>query len=147
MAHLAYASHHAAVQRIEEIVLRENIRCDFMRVSGYLFNPPDGDRKTLENELAAAQRAEVAGVEMLDRSPLPAFDTGPCIHFPYQGQFDPLKYVSGLVRAIQKHGGRVHERTRVRAVESGDPAKVITEAGPTVTAKSVVSTSNAPVID
>src|SRR5262245_6117148 len=84
MAKLAYQSHHAAVQQIEKIVLHENIRCDFTRVSGYLFNPPDGDRKTLDDELAAAQRAEVADVEMLDRSPLPGFDTGPCIHIPYQ---------------------------------------------------------------
>lgn len=147
MASLAYQSHQAAVQRIEEIVLNENIRCDFMRVSGYLFNPPDGNRKTLDDEFAAAQRAGVAGVEMLDRTPLPEFDTGPCIHFPYQGQFDPLKYVAGLVRAIEKHGGRVHERTRVRTVESGETAKVVTDMGRTVTAQSVVCASNAPVID
>jgi glycine/D-amino acid oxidase-like deaminating enzyme/nitrite reductase/ring-hydroxylating ferredoxin subunit len=147
MAQLAYASHQAAVQRIGEIVLHENIRCDFTRVSGYLFNPPNGDRKSLEDEFAAAQRAEVAGVEMLDRSPLPRFDTGPCIHFPYQGQFDPLKYVTGLVRAIEKAGGRIHERTRVRTVESGESAKVVTESGSTVTAQSVVCASNAPVID
>lgn len=147
MARLAYQSHHAAVQRIAETVLHENIRCDFRRVSGYLFNPPDGDRKMLDNELAAAQRAEVAGVEMLDRAPLPGFETGPCIHFPDQGQFDPLKYVSGLVRAIEKSGGRIHENTRVRTVESGESAKVVTEAGPTVTARSVVCASNAPVID
>src|SRR4029077_17377533 len=37
MAGLAYRSHQAAVQRIGEIVLHENIRCDFTRVSGYLF--------------------------------------------------------------------------------------------------------------
>jgi len=147
MAKLAYASHQAAIQRIGEIVLHENIRCDFMRVSGYLFNPPDGDRTTLDKEFAAAQRAEVAGVEMLDRAPLPGFDTGPCIHFPFQGQFDPLKYVSGLVRAIERQGGRVHERTRVKSVESGESAKVVTEDGPTVTAQFVVCATNAPVID
>src|SRR5947199_155764 len=83
--------------------------CDFALVSGYLLSPPGGDRQGLEDELAAAQRAGVAGVELLERAPLPAFDTGPCLHFPDQGQFDPRKYVAGLVRAIRKLDGSVYE--------------------------------------
>src|SRR5688572_24720553 len=36
-ARLAAQSHSAAIDKIEEIVRRENIDCDFLRLDGYLF--------------------------------------------------------------------------------------------------------------
>ena len=56
-AQLAAASHTAAIDRIEEIVVREEIECDFKRLDGYLFVPPGESTGVLEKELAAAYRA------------------------------------------------------------------------------------------
>src|ERR671911_1770145 len=45
-----YASHAAAVDRIEQIQRDERIGCDFQRVDGYLFLAPDTDPALLDRE-------------------------------------------------------------------------------------------------
>ena len=39
------------------------------------------------------------------------------LRFPGCGQFQPLAYLQGLAKAIEKHGGRIHENTRVMSTE------------------------------
>src|SRR5439155_6070594 len=85
---LAAQSHAAAIDWIEQAAIREGIRCDFARVDGYLFEPPDRRKGFLDKEAEAARRAGLK-VEMLPRAPLPRFDTGPCLRFPEQGQYNP----------------------------------------------------------
>ena len=103
-ARLAADSHTAAIDRIETIVRQEGIDCDFARVDGYLFLAEGDRRDTLEHELEAAHRAGLRAVELLERAPFRSFDTGPCLRFPAQAQFHPLKYLSALAEEI----GRAH---------------------------------------
>jgi glycine/D-amino acid oxidase-like deaminating enzyme/nitrite reductase/ring-hydroxylating ferredoxin subunit len=146
-ARLAAASHTAAIDRIESIVREEAIDCDFERLDGYLFVPPGESPDILEDELEAARRAGVAGVERVSRAPNPSFDTGPSLRFPRQGQFHPLSYVNGLVGTLERMGGRIFGRTHVSGVEPGPPARVSTDVDYTVTADFVVCATNTPVID
>lgn len=144
-AALAADSHRAAIDRIEAIVKKEKIDCAFERLDGYLFCPPEEATDILDQELTAAFRAGLTGVEKLPRDPIAHFDTGPCLRFPNQGQFHPLKYLAGLVKAIQDAGGAVHYDTRVVSVESGDAATVRTQEGTIVTARAVVVATNSPI--
>src|SRR6185369_14628165 len=104
-------SHTAAIDKIEEIVHNERIDCDFERLDGYLFVPPDCSKDVLEQELDAARRAGLRDVEWVDRAPIKDFDTGRCLRFPRQGQFDTLKYLEGLVRATLDRKGRIYSCT------------------------------------
>ena len=144
---LAAESHTAAIDRVEEIVRAEKIDCEFERVEGYLFVPPDGRMKVLEDELPAAHRAGLTAVRRLERAPLESFETGPCLHFPRQGQFHPLKYLTGLARAIERDGGRIFTGTHADEIEGGSEARVTTASGYTVTADAVVVATNTPVND
>ena len=146
-ARLAAESHTAAIDRIEAIVRDEQIDCDFERLDGYLFLPPGEAGDVLDRELAAAHRAGLTAVERLPRAPLAPFDTGPCLRFPGQGQFHPLKYLAGLARAIERDGGRIFTGTHAASIEGGTPARVKSAAGPTVTADAVVVATNTPVND
>jgi glycine/D-amino acid oxidase-like deaminating enzyme/nitrite reductase/ring-hydroxylating ferredoxin subunit len=146
-ARMAAASHRAAIDRIESIVREEAIDCDFQRLDGYLFVPPGDSLDILETELEAARRAGVEGVVRMPRAPLTSFDTGPCLRFPRQGQFQPLSYLNGLVAALERMGGRIFGTTHVSGVEAGPPAQVGTETNRTVTADFVVCATNTPVID
>ena len=101
----------------------------------------------LDRELAAAHRAGLTAVERLPRAPLAPFDTGPCLRFPSQGQFHPLKYLAGLARAIERDGGRIFTGTHAASIEGGTPARVKSAAGPTVTADAVVVATNTPIND
>src|SRR5947208_379538 len=95
-ARLAAESHTAAIDRIEAIIAAENIECEFERLNGYLFLPSGESNDVLNKELAAAHRVGLKNVRRVDRAPLEHFDTGPCLLFPHQAQFHPLKYVDAL---------------------------------------------------
>jgi len=145
-ARLAAASHTAAIDRIEAIVQTEEIQCDFERLNGYLFLPPGESQEVLDRELAAAHSAGLSDVEKLARVPWRDFDTGPCLRFPNQGQFHPLKYLAGLAQSIDKGGGRLFTRSHVDEIQGGDPAR-IRVGSHKVTAKAVVVATNVPVND
>ncbi len=142
---LAAESHGAAIDHLEAIVRDEGIACDFARVDGYLFLSPGQIEDVLDKEWAAASRAGLGEVELLPRAPLAFWDSGPCLRFPRQGQFHPLKFINGLTQAVERAGGRLHTGTRVTEVRGGSPARARTANGRTVTAGAVVVATNTPV--
>jgi glycine/D-amino acid oxidase-like deaminating enzyme len=146
-ARLAAASHTAAIDCIEAIVAEEQIACDFERLDGYLFVPPEKSKDELDREIAAAHRAGLANVEWIDRAPLEYYDTGRCLRFPRQGQFHPLKYLTGLAQAIRRKGGQIFTGTHAEEIQGGSPARIKTRAGPVVTADHVVVATNTPIND
>ncbi|OGA60537.1 MAG: oxidoreductase [Betaproteobacteria bacterium RIFCSPLOWO2_12_FULL_65_14] len=145
-ARLAAESHTAAIERIEEIVREEGIDCDFARVDGYLFLAEGDKLETLDKEIAAAHRAGLRDVARLARAPFTSFDTGPCLRFPRQGQFHPLKYLAGLARALQRHGAKIYTGSHADRIEGGTPA-LVHVGSRIVTADAVVVATNTPVND
>lgn len=145
-ARLAAESHAAAIDRIESIIQQERIECDFARVNGYLFLGPDEQEELLDHELAAAHRAGLRDLAKLNRVPLPSVETGPCLIFPNQAQFHPLKYLAGMVQAIQRDGGRIFTQTHVDQIVGGTPAQI--KIGDNlVNADAVVVATNTPIND
>ena len=144
---LVAQSHTAAISKIEAIAETEGIECDFERVDGYLFTPPGESSESLYRELEAAQRAGLSQVEMVDHAPIQGFNTGPCLRFPEQGQFHPLKYLNGLAQAIVRDGGQIYTNTAVSRIKGGKLAQLRTAQGYIVTAEAVVVATNAPIND
>ncbi|MER3425352.1 MAG: FAD-dependent oxidoreductase, partial [Nitrospiraceae bacterium] len=146
-ARLTAEGHTLAIARIEEIAAKEEIKCDFERVDGYLFLSPEDPPDLLDQELEAAHRAGLRDVARLSRAPVHGFETGPCLHFPRQAQFHPLKYLTGLARAIKREGGRIYTCTHVTTITGGSPAQIETDSGRIVNAEAVVVATNTPVND
>jgi glycine/D-amino acid oxidase-like deaminating enzyme/nitrite reductase/ring-hydroxylating ferredoxin subunit len=146
-ARLAADSHTAAIDRIGSIIADEGIDCEFERLDGYLFVPDGEPREILERELKAVHRAGLTEVERVERAPIAGFDTGSCLRFPRQAQFHPLKYLSGLSRAIERDGGRIFTGTHASRMEGGAQARVETSDGFVVTAEAIVIATNTPVND
>jgi glycine/D-amino acid oxidase-like deaminating enzyme/nitrite reductase/ring-hydroxylating ferredoxin subunit len=146
-ARLIADSHTAAIDRIERIIAEEKIECEFERLDGFLFAPPDQSKEVLEDELKAAHRAGLEGVEIVEGAPIADFDTGMCLRFPRQAQFHPLKYLAGLARAIQRDGGRIFTATHVSQMEGGAKTYVKTGDGHTITAGAIVIATNTPIND
>ena len=145
-ARLAAESHAAAIDKIERIVQDEAIQCDFMRLDGYLFVPPEDDVAQLDAELKAAHRAGLTDVSRVERAPITTFDTGPALRFPRQGQFHVLKYLNGVADAAKRGGARIHNATHVDGIKGGKDARVSTNRG-VVTADAIVVATNSPVND
>ena len=144
---LAAGSHAAAIDAIEAIVAHERIDCDFTRLDGYLFIPPDGDPDELVHEYGAALRAGIEGLRWVDRAPIDAFDTGRCLRFPKQGQFHPLKYLSGLAHAIVRDGGQIYCGVHAQEVHGGEHPCVVTRGGHRIECADVVVATNVPISD
>ncbi|MFL5330091.1 MAG: FAD-dependent oxidoreductase [Gemmataceae bacterium] len=146
-AHLAAESHTAAIDRIEMNVRDEKIDCDFTRLDGYLFLMEGEDPDKLQLELKAANRAGLHDVKRLPKVPVDFYDFGPCLRFPRQGQFHPLKYLAGLAEATTRMGGKIFCNTHVTSIQGGMPAQITAQNGPVVTADAVVVATNTPVND
>jgi glycine/D-amino acid oxidase-like deaminating enzyme/nitrite reductase/ring-hydroxylating ferredoxin subunit len=146
-ARLAANSHAASIDQVEQIVRQEEIDCEFERLDGYLFVPPGESKKVLERELEATHRAGLTDIEMVERAPLESYDTGRALRFPRQAQFHPLKYLSGLTRAIARDGGQIYTQTHAGKIEGGELARIETSNGPVVSADAVVVATNTPVND
>ena len=143
-ARLASESHTAAIDFIERVVHDEGIACDFRRTDGYLFLGPDQNLDFLTRELRATHRAGLTQTEVLAKAPVDFFDSGPCLRFPRQATFHPLKYLTGLADAVERHGGQIFTHAEVTEVSNGRPARVKTAAGFCVTAEAVVVATDAP---
>lgn len=143
-ARLAAESHKAAIDTIERIQREEEIECEFKRVDGFLFLEPDGKLDELHRERDAALRAGFNNVYLLERAPV-FFDTGPCLRFPDQAQFHPIKYIDGLASAIQRLGGHIFTHSEVHEVRGGHPAEVTTSQGFVVECDAVVVATDSPV--
>jgi glycine/D-amino acid oxidase-like deaminating enzyme/nitrite reductase/ring-hydroxylating ferredoxin subunit len=146
----AYQSHAAAIDLIEAIARDERIDCEFARLDGLLFTGRESSEKDLDKELDAARRAGFAGVEKLDSFEIAGRAQGPCLRFPNQGRFQPLKYLYGLAAAATKLGVKIYTGCRVKDVQgtdekTGEPAKAQIDDGPTtVTASAIVVATNTP---
>ena len=146
-ARLTAESHTAAIDKIAEIISREKINCEFEWLDGFLFGATPDAVELLNDELAAAHRAGLTGVEKVARAPIKSFDTGVALRFPRQAQFHPLEYLDGLARAIMRDGGRLFGQTHAMKIEGGTEARIETSHGPVVTSEVVVVATNTPIND
>lgn len=146
-AKLAYESHTAAIDKVEDIVRSEAIHCDLERLSGYLFTGPNDTPDTLKKEVAAMHRAGFYGAQILQNSPFSSFDTGSCLHAPDQLQLHPLKYLAGLTQRILNRGGQIYTQSHVVEIHGGKDAFVKTKDGFVVHCNSIVVATNTPIND
>jgi glycine/D-amino acid oxidase-like deaminating enzyme/nitrite reductase/ring-hydroxylating ferredoxin subunit len=146
-ARLAAESHTAAIDEIERIAREEDIACDFERVPGHLFVPRDESPTVLEREREAAHAAGLTRVELLPVTPELGAEAGPCLRFPDQAQFHPLRYLAGLAAAIERHGGHIFTQVHAEAVETeGATHRVTTGGRAGVTAGAVIAATNVPIL-
>lgn len=144
-SHLAGQSHSRAIDKIEEIVLHENIECEFKRIDGYLFSHSTEDSHQLDKELEAAHRAGMTDVQKVEYPPQQP-QLGPALYFPRQGQFQPLAYVAGLAKAVQAKGGLLYDGTHVKAVHDDETQPYVeTSHGTTIKARHIVVATNFPI--
>ena len=144
-AHIAAESHTAAINMLEAIVNEEKIDCDFEKLDGFLFLDSTDTKESLDDELEATHRAGIKSTEIISKIPNLSFDTGPCLLFPNQAQFHPLKYLKGLTEAILCYGGKIYTETHAQDILL--PNEIKTSDGYTAFAKNIVITTNAPIID
>ena len=151
MAARFQASQASAVDRIEAIIARHRIACDFRRLDAFLF-PASGmefkDAREQQDEEYKALRAANVEVEKGKGIELKGFEDAPVLRYKNQATFHPLKYLAGLIKEIEAEGGRLFADSPVMDVEEKDDVvRVKLEGGMSVTAQHAVFATNSPTCD
>lgn len=141
---LVYESQKAAMQKIEETINEENIKCDFEKIDTYLYCPLDSNYD-LEAELKSQKDAGINDTQIIKEIPLP-YKISKALKIPNQAQFNPLKYIGALKESIIKNKGEIYTSTRVKSTDTKDNKIVITtENGNTVTADHLIVATDTPI--
>jgi glycine/D-amino acid oxidase-like deaminating enzyme/nitrite reductase/ring-hydroxylating ferredoxin subunit len=150
-ARLFQKSQEAAVDRIEEIVARHDIACNFRRLDAFLFPALEMEkseaRDQVDEEYDAARKLG-AEAEKTKGVPLKGFEDAPVLRYARQGTFHPLKYLKGLVAVIEANGGRLFADSPIMEFEETETGvRITSDNGATIEAPSAVVATNSPVND
>jgi glycine/D-amino acid oxidase-like deaminating enzyme/nitrite reductase/ring-hydroxylating ferredoxin subunit len=134
----------AAIAQVDEIIRQENIDCDFAWVPGYLHPVVDLARESDVNWLQEqATLAEELGFDVAFVDDVPLAHT-PGVMFADQARFHPIKYLSGLAKAILAHGGHIYEHSEAKCF-SDDP-RVVEANGRKITCDHIVIATHTPLV-
>jgi hypothetical protein len=100
----------AALQWIERNINTYHIDCNFQRVDGYLFSHESDKESNLDIELDACMQVGLS-VEMVQQVP-GISGIVRAIRFSEHAQFNIMKYLDGLCKAILKAGGNIYCHSR-----------------------------------
>ena len=137
-------SHISAINMIESIIKEEKIDCDFERLDGFLLLGNNDKKESLEKELEVTHSIGINDTTLISQVPNLSLNTGPCLLFPNQAQFHPLKYLKGLSKAVLSNGGEIYTETHVQDIL---PNQIKTIDGYIVYSKNIVIATNAPIVD
>ncbi|MDQ3733580.1 MAG: FAD-dependent oxidoreductase [Actinomycetota bacterium] len=144
-ARLYAQSQQQAVERVADAVTQLGVDCDLERVPAFTYvESPD----QVEQVRAEAEAARAAGLpaSFVTETDLPYAVAG-AVRVEEQAQFHPRKYLLALAADLSAHGGQIFERTRVVGLDEGNPCRVTTSRGATVSARDVVVATHYPVFD
>ncbi|MFI2415397.1 FAD-dependent oxidoreductase [Streptomyces sp. NPDC018947] len=144
-ARLYARSQTEAVEHAAALADELGIDCEWEARDSYTYVCDEGRVDELRAEAAAAGEAGLPA-SFVTETGLP-FPVAGAVRVSGQAQFHPRKYLLALAEALEALGGRIFERTTVHGLDEGEPCRVSTEAGATVTARDVVVATHYPIFD
>lgn len=123
-----------AAQKFKEIILKNNIDCDYEELPNIIYTLSEPEK--ILKEVDAANRLGFAS-EVVYKSPLP-FPIKAGIRNYYSAQYNPLKFIAHIIKGID-----VYEHTKVLKIRGN---KVFTQNG-VVTADHIIVASHYPIRD
>jgi len=134
-----------AIERVAAVVAELGIDCDLERLPAFTYATPAGAVEQVRAEVEAATAAGLPASLVTDTG-LP-FEVAAAIRVEGQAQFHPRRYLLALADDLTHHGGQIFERTRVTDLDEGEPCRLSTESGATVSARDVVVATHYPIFD
>ena len=144
-ARLYAQSQQQAVDRVVAVAAELGIDCDLERLPALTYVESADQVDQVHAEVEAAREAGLAASFVTDTG-LP-FPIAGAVRVENQAQFHPRKYLLALAEDFTARGGRIFERTRAVELDEGEPCRVTTEHGATVTARDVAVATHYPVFD
>lgn len=134
-----------AVEHAARVAAELGADCELERRPAFTFVESAEHAGRMRAEAAAAREAGLPASYVTRTGP--PFAVRAAVRVEDQVQFHPRKYLLALAEDLRRRGGRIHERTRVIALDEGEPCRVTAENGATVVARDVVVATHYPVFD
>jgi glycine/D-amino acid oxidase-like deaminating enzyme/nitrite reductase/ring-hydroxylating ferredoxin subunit len=144
-ARLYARSQQSAVDHAAAVCADLAIDCDLERVPAFTYVEAEDGLDQIHDEVDAVCEAGLEA-SFVSETGLP-FPVAGAVRVEDQAQFHPRRYLLALAEDVVRRGGHVFERTRAVGLGEGDPCRVVTEHGATVTARDVVVATHYPVFD
>jgi len=135
-------ANEAAIRMYEKIVKENNIECDFVSQSAYVYTLQDKYVDKIRDEVNTASDLGIKAT-FLEEIPLP-FKVKAAVRFDNQAQFHPRKFLLALAGEITKSGVQIFEQSRVVNIEDDGYYTLITNQGKKVYADKLIIASHYP---
>ena len=137
-----YEANEEAIKNIEDLIRENNIDCDFERKDNYIYTINEENVEKIEEEAESLKYINI-DAKKVEKSDLP-FDIKMGIVFKNQAQFNPIKYLNGLVKYILDNNGRIYTNSLCTDIKRDDGQYEVYVSGKKVYAKYVVLASQYP---
>ena len=131
-----------------EFIKRTNIECDLEHLTAYIYTQEEEHVKVLEEEWDAAKQLGFE-CELVSDLELP-FEVEKALAFHNQAQFNPLKYLTGLLKELEEDPNiTIYEKTAAVELEQIEDGRyqIKTKSNHDITVKKVVQACHFPFYD
>ncbi|ANU24354.1 FAD-dependent oxidoreductase [Planococcus donghaensis] len=145
-AKLYYQANMDGLKFIEDTAKELSIDCDFSHHNAFVYANTAAGAKQIEKEAEAYRKLGIDGELAKDEVELP-FAVEEAIVMRNQAQFHPVKFLAGLVKEIERLGGKIYEQTRAMKILSKNDPVIQTENLSHLSCNKVIVASHYPFND
>jgi glycine/D-amino acid oxidase-like deaminating enzyme/nitrite reductase/ring-hydroxylating ferredoxin subunit len=135
-------ANESSIRMLEAIAKENNIECDWVPQSAYVYTLQD---KYVEKIQAEAKVASDFGIKATYLEEIPLnFPIKAAVRFDNQAQFHPRKFLQALAKKITSEGVQIFEQSRIVDIEEDGSYILSTAQGHTISAEKVIIASHYP---
>lgn len=136
-------SNEEALSNIHNIILKENIDCDFSFQNSYVYTCNQSNMAKVADEVSSVN-ALGFNAEYISECPLP-FSIKAGIKFPKQAQFHPRKYLLSLLPILENKKIQIFENTKIIDIKHSSNQYLAYSSNNIITSKYLVIASHYPI--
>ena len=140
-----FNANQGAITEIERIIQENNIECDFEKQNSYVYTTDKTELEKIQEEIEALDRIN-PDAKLVNKSQLP-FSIIKGIEFKNQAQFNPIKYIQGLVRKLEENKVKNFENTTCFDIKQDNEEYICYTENNTIKSKYVVIATHYPFIN
>ena len=140
-----YEANQKAIENIKKIINSNNINCDFKKQTSNIYTTNESEVNKIEEEIKALEELNIEATKIKESS-LP-FDIISGIEFPNQAQFNPIKYINGLVKIIKENNGLIFENTTCYDIKKEENSYICYTKNNKIKAKYIIIATQYPFIN
>ncbi|MBX4190021.1 FAD-binding oxidoreductase [Candidatus Parcubacteria bacterium] len=134
-----WESHGQAIDQIERIINKENISCEFVRCSDYLYASTKKQFESIQEEFRTYKELGFKGEIFTDGKAL-NFPNYGYIEIHNQAKFNPAQFIFGIAEAAEKQGVMIFEDTEALEITEDSQIRIKTHHGDITTGKVILAT-------